>query len=110
MKTFQSFLREFEIDDDEEGGILDPFEVKTEKPMVASNSPSETMSLYAQGKMPLDGRKVRSIESAIKRGVAQPPLMINRKTGVLKDGHHRLQAYRNLGIHQVRFMYDTSPY
>jgi hypothetical protein len=37
----------------------------------------------------------RSIEKAIKSGKSLPPLTL-KKTGVLKNGHHRLQAYRNV--------------
>jgi len=62
MMSFTAFVTESKL------VSMHPDDTKTERPMVMSGSPAETMIEYSAGRMPLDNKKVKAIEKVIKSG------------------------------------------
>jgi ParB-like chromosome segregation protein Spo0J len=68
--------------------------------MAVATGGASIIAHHAAGRMPLDAAKVKRMEKAIRAGESFDPLVV-REDGVLRDGHHRLQAYRNVGTKSI---------
>lgn len=49
-----------------------------------------------------EGERLRQIREEIQReGKLRHPILVDKRSGVILDGHHRFRAYRELGFHTI---------
>lgn len=68
----------------------------THAPMEISELPLAQLRCHEQ----IDPRRLREVLEEVQRGQLVP-ILVDRATGVILDGHHRFQAYRHLGFAKI---------
>jgi ParB-like chromosome segregation protein Spo0J len=63
---------------------------------VETKNPQNILSVYNQGKMPLDKARVDKMADILSSGGKLPPVVVDNNL-LLKDGHHRYQAHIQAG-------------